>query len=69
MLESFKIMGCRISHKLHMQHAHLDQFKDNLSAYSVEQEERFHQDVMDFERRYQGQYNENMMGDYIWGLI
>jgi hypothetical protein len=30
---------------------------------------RFHQDILDFERRYQGQYNENMMGDYIWRLI
>lgn len=69
MLESFKIMGCRMSHKVHMLHAHLDQFKDNMGAYSEEQGERFHQDVMDFERRYQGQYNENMMGDYIWGLI
>jgi hypothetical protein len=25
--------------------------------------------ILDFERRYQGQYDENMMGDYIWGLI
>ena len=24
---------------------------------------------MDFEDAYQGQYNENMMRDYIWGLI
>lgn len=69
MLESFKIMGCRMSQKLHMLHSHLDQFKDNMGAYSEEQGERFHQDVMDFEQRYQGQYNENMMGDYIWGLI
>lgn len=69
MLESFKLMGCRMSHKLHMLHAHLDKFKDNMGAYSEEQGERFHQDVLDFERRYQGQYNENMMGDYIWGLI
>ena len=51
-----------------MLHAQLDQFKDNLRAYSEEQGELFHQDVMDFERRYQGQYNENMMGGYIWGL-
>ena len=28
-----------------------------------------HQDILNFERRYQGRYNENMMGDYIWGLI
>ncbi|XP_044586080.1 uncharacterized protein LOC123266115 [Cotesia glomerata] len=69
MLESFKVMSCRMSHKLHMLHSHLDEFKDNMGAYSEEQGERFHQDVMDFERRYQGQYNENMMGDYIWGLV
>ena len=49
--------------------AHLDNFKENMGAYSEEQGERFHQDILDFERRYQGQYNENMMGDYIWGLI
>ena len=65
MLEIFKIMGCRKSHKLHMLHALLDQFKDNLGAYSEEQGESFHQDVMDFGRRYQGQYNENMMGGFI----
>ena len=29
----------------------------------------FHQDIMDFEQRYQGQYNKNMMEDYIWGLL
>ncbi|KAF2901795.1 hypothetical protein ILUMI_04391 [Ignelater luminosus] len=57
MLKSFKIMGCRMSHKLHMLHSHLDEFKDNMGAYSEEHGERFHQDVMDFERRYQGQYD------------
>ncbi|MGH0166689.1 UNVERIFIED_CONTAM: hypothetical protein FKN15_053679 [Acipenser sinensis] len=40
-----------------------------MGAYSEEQGERFHQDILDFERRYQGQYNENMMGDYICWLI
>lgn len=39
--------------------------KNNKGAYSGE---RFHQDIMDFERRYQGQYNENLIG-IIWGLI
>ncbi|GBP43079.1 Chimeric ERCC6-PGBD3 protein [Eumeta japonica] len=61
MLDNFKLMGCRMSLKVHMLHAHLDQFKDNLGAYSEEQGERFHQDVMNFEQRYQGQYIENMM--------
>ena len=46
-----------------MLHAQMDQFKVNMGAYSEKQ------DVMDFERRYQGQFNENMMGDSIWGLI
>ena len=53
--------------KVHMLDAHLDEFKGNMVAYSEEQGERFHQDVLDSERRYQGQYNERMMGDYIWG--
>ncbi|GBP23660.1 hypothetical protein EVAR_80277_1 [Eumeta japonica] len=63
MLHNFKVMGCRMSLKVHMLHAHLDKFKDNLGAYSEEQGERFHQDVMNFEKRYQGQYNENMMAN------
>ena len=49
-----------------MLHAHLDQFKDNCSE---EQGEHFNQDVMDFDRRYQGQQKDNMMGDNIWSLI
>lgn len=69
MLDSFKVMGCRMSLKVHMLHAHLDKFKNNMGEYSEEQGERFHQDIMNFEQRYQGQYNENMIGDYIWGLI
>ena len=40
-----------------------------MGAYSEEQGECFHQDILDFEHRYQGQYNENMMLDYIWGLL
>src|SRR5271163_2951357 len=57
-------MGCRMSLKVHILDAHLDKFKENMGAYSEEQGERFHQDILDFERRYQGLYNEN-----IWGLI
>ena len=58
-----------MSLKVHILDAHLDKFKENMRAYSEEQGERFHQDILDFERCYQGQYNENMMGDYIWGLL
>ena len=40
-----------------------------MGAYSEEQGKRFHQNLKNFEKRYQGQYNENMVRDYIWGLI
>ncbi|CAK8690383.1 unnamed protein product [Clavelina lepadiformis] len=69
LVKSYGNMGCRISMKVHMLDAHLDEFKDNMGAYSEEQGERFHQDIKDFERRYQGQYNESMMGDYVWALM
>ena len=62
-------MGCRMSMKVHTLYAHLDEFKENLSAYSEEHGKRFHLDIKDFESRCQGLYNENMMGDCIWGLI
>ncbi len=58
-----------MSLKLHIPHAHLDEFKDNMGDYSEEQGERFHQDVRSFEERYKGEYNESMMGDYIWNLL
>ncbi|KAL6487813.1 hypothetical protein MHYP_G00044390 [Metynnis hypsauchen] len=69
LIKNYAAMGCRMSLKIHILDAHLDKFKENMGAYSEEQGERFHQDIMNFERRYQGQYNENMMGDYTWGLI
>ena len=69
LIKNYSKMGCRMSFKVHILDAHLDKFKENMGAYSEEQGERFHQDIMDFERHYQGVYNENMMGDYIWGLI
>ncbi len=69
LITSYRRMGCRMSLKLHMLHSHLDEFKENMCDYSEEQGERFHQDIRSFEERYKGQYNENMMGDYIWSLL
>jgi len=66
---AYKAMGCRMSIKLHVLHSHLEVFKSNTGAYYEEQGERFHQDLQDFEKRYQGQYHERMLGDYIWGLV
>ncbi|XP_073526806.1 uncharacterized protein [Phyllobates terribilis] len=69
LIKSYAIIGCRMSLKVHIIDAHLDKFKENMGAYSEEQGECFHQDILDFEHRYQGQYNKNMMGDYIGGLL
>lgn len=69
LVDAYRRMGCRMSLKLHVLHAHLQHFKDNMGDYSEEHGERFHQDIRSFEERYKGQYNENMMGDYIWNLL
>ena len=58
-----------MSLKVNILDSHLDKFKENMGAYSEDQGERFHKDILDFEHRYQGENNENMMRDYIWGLI
>src|SRR5215469_12926628 len=67
LVRKYHEMGCRMALQDHILDAHLDKFKENMGAFSEEQGERFHQDILDFEGYYQGQYNENMMGDYIWG--
>ena len=69
LIRSYQAMGCRMSIKMHVFHSHLEVFKSNMGSYSEEQGERFHQDLQNFEKRYHGQYNERMLGDYIWGLV
>lgn len=68
MLEKFKALGCNMSLKVHFLHAHLDQFPENLGDVSEEQGERFHQDIKEMERRYQGRWNVSMLADYCWML-
>ena len=58
-----------MSFKVLMLDANLDQFMENMGTYSEELGERFYQNILDFERRYPGQYNKRIMGDYIWRLI
>lgn len=43
--------------KVNMFHAHLDKLTKTTFR------------VVDFERRFQSQYTDNVMGDYIWGSI
>ena len=65
---NFENLECSMSFKLHFLNSHLDYFLENLGAVSEEQGERFHQDFKEMERRYQGQWDTNMMGDYCWML-
>jgi len=46
----------------------LDQFPENLGAVSEEQGAKFHQDIKEIERRYQGHWNTSMFVDYAWCL-
>jgi hypothetical protein len=54
--------------KIHFFNSHLGFFPENLGAMSENQGERFHRDIKEMERRYQGRWNVNMMGDYCWTL-
>jgi polyhydroxyalkanoate synthesis regulator phasin len=54
LLTSYKAMGCNMSLKIHFLELHLDFFPENLGEVSDEHGERFHQDIMAMEKRYQG---------------
>lgn len=58
-----------MSLKIHFLHSHLDFFPKNLGDVSDEHGERFHQQMKNFEKRFQGFWDEGMMGDYNWFLI
>jgi hypothetical protein len=66
MLEKFKVLGCLMGLKIHFLNSYLDFFPENLGAVSEKQGEHFHQAIKETERRYQGRWNVNMMGDYCW---
>lgn len=61
-------VGVNMSLKIHFLHSHLDFFPKNLGDESDEHGERFHQQMKVMERRYQGFWDEAMMGDYCWFL-
>lgn len=69
-ITNFQVIGCLMSLKIHMLDSHLDWFPDNLGDFSEEQGERFHQDITQMEKRYQGfeTENVNMLADYCWNL-
>ena len=68
LLKNFEELGCLMNLKLHFLHSHLDYFPENLGDFSKEQRERFHQDINEMEKRYQGRWDVNMMADFYWTL-
>jgi hypothetical protein len=64
----YKAMGCNMSLKVHFLDSHLDIFPENLGAASEEHGGRFHQDISNMEKRYQGKWSLNMLADYCWTL-
>jgi hypothetical protein len=67
-LDKFKLLGCKMSLKLHFLASHLDYFPPNLGAVREEKAERLHQDLKDVERRYQGRWDVNVMASYCWSI-
>jgi len=59
LLTSYKAMGCDINLKIHFLVSHLDFFPEKLGEVSDEQGERFHQDIMTMEKRYQGKWTSS----------
>ena len=54
LLTSYKAMGCNMSLKIHFLVSHLEFFPEKLGEVSDEHGERFHQDIMAMQKRYQG---------------
>ena len=69
LVNSYKDMGCNMTIKLHFLHSHLDFFPKNLGAVSDEHGERFHQEILEMEKRYSGKLSINMMADYCWSHL
>lgn len=54
LMQNYRVLGCRMSVKMHYLFSHINFFRPNLGDVSEEHGERFHQDIQLMERRYQG---------------
>jgi hypothetical protein len=66
LLKNLQVLGCNMNIKLHFLNSQIDCFPENLGSLSEEQGERFHQDITEIERRYQGRKDVSMIADYCW---
>ena len=64
LLQSYQLLGCRMSLKIHFLYSHLDFLPENMGAGSDEQGERLHQDIKCNEQRYQWFWNKGMLTDF-----
>ena len=53
-VEGYRLMGCNMSHKIHLLDSRIGLVPENLDAMSDEHGDRFHQDNSVMEYRYQG---------------
>jgi len=68
LLTSYKAMGCNMTLKIQFLESHLNFFLENLGKVIDEHGERFHQDILAMEKRYQGKWTSSMLADYCWTL-
>lgn len=69
MIDSFQRINANMSLKLHFLRDHVDEFVDNLGAYSDQHGERFHQEIQTMEKRYGSGNIQSMLADHCWFLI
>jgi len=68
LVQSYKVMGCNMSLKVHFLDSHFDFLPENLGAVSTEHGERFHQDTSTLENWYQSKWSLSVLADYCWTL-
>jgi len=69
LLKDYNDLGCNMSLKIHFLHLHLDFFPPNIGVVSDEHGERFHQNVMEIDRRYQGKWAKNILANFCWTMV
>ena len=67
-LDAFQKLWCRMSVKMHVLHSHFNYFPDNYEMFCEKQGERFHQEIIVMDKRYQNQWNVSIIADYCWYL-
>ena len=64
LMKNFGENGELMSVKIHFLWSYLDYSPENYGDFSEEYGERFHQDISDIEKRYQGRWDVNFLTDY-----